>query len=98
MAPRYTYLSPGTQSFEFPIVADRSRHATAHLALAADDFKTAITRALEWCSHYKPDDWNFYPQVSYRGRRVLVKRIDKGNICIENNSMAKWVPIEAVAR
>jgi hypothetical protein len=97
--PRYVLHSLGGNTYDLAIVASRRTSPFAVLAVGANDFKTALRRALEWATIWSAKhSGDYYPQVSYKGVRYLVKRVDNGNAFIENNSKAKWVPVEVLGK
>lgn len=97
--PRYVLHSPGAAIYDLAVVASRRTSPFAVLAVGANDFKTALGRALEWATMWSAKHCgDYYPQVSYKGARYMVKRLDNGNAFIENNNKAKWVPVEVLSK
>jgi hypothetical protein len=97
--PRYVLHSLGGNTYDLPIVASRHTSPFAVLAVGANDFKTALRRALEWATMWSAKHCgDYYPQVSYKGARYRVKRLDNGNAYIESNSRGKWVPVEVLGK
>ena len=102
--PRYVLPSHGSNIFEFPIVAEFTKTPACVLSVAANDFRTALVKALAWCAQYsEKHDGRYFPRIAVPHADgvslMLAKRIEsKPYVWVENNQRGQWVPVEKLGR